>query len=309
MNIDDIDLKLDRVCTLELVYDSEIFVASRAIENAIPAFMRQEDDISYLLINFPKSFAEVQKNRLFLGRFKAVETGTHYVINERINHIEEWKVLTKIMELPSVVVNRMDINDGLFEINLRYSSHYSENLSSFISQFVENGLGRINNMGPSIGILQELNVIDKMFKLGILQVSIKLTSDQRRLFSFIGETDFGESCNNLINNDLIRALIYADDKIDNSNAEIVDIENRIYQVQLLDPILAKWRGKMNEFPVVRFRQFLRLKKDRLIILTVLPNNQIDVAYKAFFDSLDPADKNRAFLEFSSGFDIRILEEF
>lgn len=309
MNIEGMDLKLDRICTLDLLYDNEIFVASRAVEDTIPVSMSSEEDKAYLYINFPHSFADILRNKQFLSKFKAKETGTHYVISERINHIEEWKIINKIMEMPSVVVNRMDIKDGVFEINIRYSSRYSETLSDLVSQFVSNGSGSIENMGLSKGILHELSVLNDLFKLGMMEVSVKLTADERKAFSFIGENDFGESCNNLINNKFIKAIVYSDEKLDSPHAEILDSEKMIYQVQILDQILAKWRSDMNQFPVIRFRQFLRLKSDRLKVLTVMPKSQIDLAYKAFFDSMGTPSEKRGILEFSSDFDIDVLKQF
>ncbi len=309
MNIEGIDLKLDRVCTLGLLYNNEIFGATKSVEGAIPVFIRNEGDKSYLHINFPRSFADVARNRQFLSKFNAKESGTHYVINEKINHIEEWQILNKIMEAPSVVVNRMDIKDGIFEINMRYSSYYSETISDLVSQFIANGFGSIENMGLSKGILHELEVLNDMFELGMIEISVKFTADERKAFSFIGENDFGESRNNLLNNELIQALVYADEKINSTNAEIIESENKIYQVELLDPLLAKWRNDMNQFPVIRFRQFLRLKKDRLNVLTVMPKSQIDLACKSFFDSMDASIPKRGVLEFSSDFDIDILKQF
>lgn len=309
MNIEDIDRKLDRICTLGLVYNDEIFSATKSVDSTIPVFMRNEDDKSYLTINFPRSFADGARNRQFLSKFKAKETGTHYVISERINHIEEWKILNKIMETPSVVVNRMNIKDGIFKINIRYSSHHSEAISDLLSQFVSNGFGNIENMGLSKGILHELSVLNNIFELGMMGVTIKLTSDERKNFSFIGENDFGETCNNLINEGKIKALDYAVEQTDSTQSKIVDPEHRIYQVQIFDPIIAKWRGDMNEFPVIRFRQFLRLRRDRLNILTIMPKNQIELAYRAFFGSMITSSEKRGFLEFSSDFDIDILKNF
>lgn len=309
MNIESMNFKLDRVCTLELLYDNEIFIASRAVESMIPVFMSNEDDKTYLHINFPRSFADVLRNRQFLSKFKAKETGTHYVITERINHREEWKVINKIMEMPSVVVNRMDINDGVIQINIRYSSHYSETLSDLVSQFISNGFGSIENMGFSKGIIHELSVLNDMFKLGMIQVSVKLTADERKAFSFIRENDFGEACNNLLNNELIRALVYSDEKKDSPNAKIIDSETMIYQVQIYDQILARWRSDMNKLPVIRFRQFLRLKEDRLNVLTVMPKSQVNIASRAFFDSMDRSSEKRGFLEFSSDFDVEVLKQF
>ena len=214
-----------------------------------------------------------------------------------------------IMNSPSVVVNRMDISNGAFEISIRFSSKYSELLSRMFSDFTLDEIGRIKNVGPSKGIIYELEELQKTFDLGMTQISIHLSSEERKFLSHIETTDFGESCNNLINEESVRALIYADRNVDSDYLKLLDEKRGVYQISIMDPIITQWRRSMNEFPVVRFRQFLRLKDESIKILTVLPKNQLDLSYKTFFRAIENTSDQRAYLEFASDYDYQILKEF
>ena len=74
MHFADIDKILDRRVVLTMKQDNEIFLASREIEARIPINILEEENKKYMLINFPSSFGEVQKNRIFLKKYDAKVT-------------------------------------------------------------------------------------------------------------------------------------------------------------------------------------------------------------------------------------------
>ena len=136
MHFADIDKILDRRMVLTMKQDNEIFLASREIEARIPINILEEGDEKYMLINFPSSFGDVQKNRIFLKKYDAKNIGSHYVIRERINHVEKWKYIHEIMNLPSVVVNRINLKGGLIAFYFRYHHSVNNKISNVIQYFL-----------------------------------------------------------------------------------------------------------------------------------------------------------------------------
>ena len=80
-------------------------------------------------------------------------------------------------------------------------------------------------------------------------------------------------------------------------------------MNLIDSTLQGWREKLNRIPVIRFRQFLRIRNNDLHILTLLPYSQTDLAYRAFFEEIGESNRNNATLDFVSKYERSVILEF
>ena len=318
MHFADIDKILDRRMVLTMKQDNEIFLASREIEARIPINILEEGDKKYMLINFPSSFGEVQKNRIFLKKYDAKNIGTNYVIRERINHVEKWKYIQEIMNLPSVVVNRINLKGGLIAFYFRYHHSVKNKISNILSNYTDGDDGQIETMDPSPGILKILDRLDQFYSLGMVQVSIPLTEEERTLVGFvrddfIGESTnnliIGESTNNLISGNGINAIVYTGEPVENPQLNEIYGESGLYGMNLKDNTLQGWREKLNRIPVIRFRQFLRIRNNDLHILTLLPYSQTDLDYRAFFEEICENNRHNATLDFVSKYDRSVILDF
>ena len=306
MHFADIDKILDRRVVLTMKQDNEIFLASREIEARIPINILEEENKKYMLINFPSSFGEVQKNRIFLKKYDAKNIGSHYVIRERINHVEKWKYIQEIMNLPSVVVNRINLKGGLIAFYFRYHHSVKNKISNILSNYTDGDDGQIETMDPSPGILKILDRLDQFYSLGMVQVSIPLTEEERTLVGFVRDDFIGESTNNLISGNGINAIVYTGETVENPQLNEIYGESGLYGMNLIDNTLQGWREKLNRIPVIRFRQFLRIRNDNLHILTLLPYSQTDLAYRAFFEEICESNRHNATLDFVSKYDRNII---
>ncbi len=309
MRIADIDKILDRRMVLTMKQDNEIFLASREIEARIPINIIEEEDKKYMLINFPSSFGEVQKNRIFLKKYNAKNIGSHYVIKERINHVEKWKYIQEIMNLPSVVVNRINLKGGLIAFYFRYHHSVKNKISNILSGYTDGDEAQIETMDPSPGILKILDRLDQFYSLGMVQVSIPLTEEERNLVGFVRDDFIGESTNSLISGNGINAIVYTGGTVENPHLNEIYGESGLYEMSLKDNTLMGWREKLNRIPVIRFRQFIRILNHDLHILTLLPYSQTDLAYRAFFEELSESNRKDASLDFTCKYNRNVMENF
>lgn len=309
MHFADIDKILDRRMVLTMKQDNEIFQASKEIEARIPINILEEDDKKYILINFPGSFGEVQKNKIFLKKYEAKNIGSHYVIKERINHVDKWKYINEIMNVPSVVVNRINLKQGLIAFYFRFHHSVKNVISNILSNYTDGEDGWIETMDQTPGILKILDRLDQFYSLGMIQVSVPLSEEERKEVGFIRDDFIGESKNNFRSGNGISAIVYTGGVINNPHLDEIDGNYGLYSMNLEDQTLLGWREKLNTIPVIRFRQFVRIRNNELHILTLLPYSQIDLAYGAFFEEIGEINRHDATLYFASKYDRNIILDF
>ncbi len=309
MDFGDIDRVLDRRMVLTMKQDNEIFQASREVNARIPVTISDEEGKKFLYINFPGSFGEPQKNRIFLKRYDAKNIGSHYVIKSRINHVDKWRYINDLINVPSVVVNRINLKDGLLAFYFRYHHSVKNRISCILSKYTDGEEGQIESIGPSPGLLSILDRMQEVFTLGMIQISMPVDDNKDFSEHFLKEGYISESASNIHLDHGLKAVIYTGSRVDDKTLVEIDGNSGIYSVNFEDPILTEWRNRMMEIPVIRFRQFMRVEGNELKVITLLPYSQMDQAYRSFFQTMEGTGRDDISLDFSLKYNREIMLSF
>ncbi|MCL6014219.1 MAG: hypothetical protein M1323_01160 [Candidatus Thermoplasmatota archaeon] len=309
MDFGDIDRVLDRRMVLTMKQDNEIFQASREVNARIPVTISDEQGKKFLFINFPGSFGEPQKNRIFLKKYDAKNIGTHYVIKSRINHVDKWKYINDLINVPSVVVNRINLKDGLLAFYFRYHHSVKNRISCILSKYTDGEEGQIETIGPTPGLISIMDRMHEVFTLGMIQISIPVNDHRNFNEKFLKEGYISESSNNIHSGHGLSAIIYTGSAVDDNTLNVIDSKSGIYSVNFEDPMLTEWRNRMMDIPVIRFRQFMRIVDNELKVITMLPYSQIDQAYRSFFQTMEKTGNEDISLDFSLKYNREIMLSF
>ena len=181
MLVRDIDRKLDMRVILRVRQNTELFDLTREIKGKFPVFLFGRDGEIWMSTYFPK---EIKSNKLeiALKKFRGIEKENSFVIDSRINNVKDLKIINKLMEIPSFIVNRSDMNNGFLNIYARFHSSQlsmiSEDLSAY-TEDVENS--RVEWLGPNPGIIKTMDLINSEYPVSIVTYIIKLNGEDRTI--------------------------------------------------------------------------------------------------------------------------------
>ncbi len=82
------------------------------MEERIPAYTFTEEDKTYLRLFFPKTGKSNPALSPILSRNNMIEKRSYYSITERINNVEGMRMVARLLETPSVVLNNTYLLKG-----------------------------------------------------------------------------------------------------------------------------------------------------------------------------------------------------
>ena len=288
MIFQNIDKKLNMRVVLRVRQNTEFFNLTNEIPNRIPAYIYSVDGETWLSAYFPKNGKD-QRMKLIYNKFGAIEREDSYVINSRINNIQDLKIINELSEVKSFVMNRADMNGGFLNIYARFHRSELEEVSALLSEYMSDFKNsRIDWLGPSPGLMYIMNLINSDYPISLLTYNVPFRD---------GDAPLKEKCrdgiieikNNVTTRDEIRAVFYSDREVD--DLEPIDKENMIYSVILRNYFLNEVRKKANEKHLLRLRHFVRVDDGGLKVSVFIPSRIIYDLYSIVYELARSFDKH------------------
>jgi hypothetical protein len=286
MLVRDIDRKLDMRVILRVRQNTELFDLTREIKGKFPVFLFGRDGETWMSTYFPK---ETKSNKLeiALKKFRGIEKENSFVIDSRINNVKDLKIINKLMEIPSFIINRSDMNNGFLNVYARFHSSQlsmvSENLSVY-TEDIENS--RVEWLGPNPGIIKTMDLINSEYPVSVVTYIIKLNGEDRTMSELAHNVDsMAEMKNSQMSDGKFKAVLYSNSAsaglIEGVNA--ISKDDGIFELETGNDILATIRDASNSDHIMRLRYFVKPRDGNLEVTVFLPSAILYEYYSVLYN--------------------------
>ena len=286
MLVRDIDRKLDMRVILRVRQNTELFDLTREIKGKFPVFLFGRDGETWMSTYFPK---ETKSNKLeiALKKFRGIEKENSFVIDSRINNVKDLKIINKLMEIPSFIINRSDMNNGFLNVYARFHSSQlsmvSENLSVY-TEDIENS--RVEWLGPNPGIIKTMDLINSEYPVSVVTYIIKLNGEDRTMSELAHNVDsMAEMKSSQMSDGKFKAVLYSNSAsaglIEGVNA--ISKDDGIFELETGNDILATIRDASNSDHIMRLRYFVKPRDGNLEVTVFLPSAILYEYYSVLYN--------------------------
>ena len=286
MFIRDIDKKVDRRVVLRLRQSTDFFKSVMDLDMVLPVFIFSKGSETWMSTYFPKSEMS-QKMDLLIRKYNGVEKENSFVVDTRINNIQDLAIIDKFLDVPSFIVDRSDISNGFLNIQGRFHHSQSEKVSNLLSQLtVDSENARIDFIGPSDGLMSITDKTHSLYSLSVVGYRVPIEEEERPYTNIISdENSIAEMRNNRYCNGRISAVLYSNAPMEEElgNESIISAQDGIYQIEVPNKFHNLVRIAANERNILRTRYFIRKRADDLDIYVFLPTRGLYEYYSTLFE--------------------------
>ncbi|WP_075056474.1 hypothetical protein [Thermogymnomonas acidicola] len=189
MLVRDIDRALDVRVVVRVKQDTELMRMAAELRMKLPVFIYSRSGQLWMSTYVRKQDLDSRLS-MALRRMDCRETRDAYVVDERINNVEQMSVVQKLLEVPSFAMNRSDSMNGYVNIYARFHhSHInlvSEELVKFAGEdkVVLDWLG-----GPSPGITRIMDRINQEYRVTLVSYRVPGGDELPVLTGNLGEVE------------------------------------------------------------------------------------------------------------------------
>lgn len=285
MLVRDVDKRLDMRIVLKLRQDTDLFNSTRGITKKLPVYIYGKDETTWMATYFSKSDKN-SKMELIFKRFGATELENSFVVDSRINNVKDLKVINKLMEVPSFVINRSDMSDGFLNVYARFHNSQLKRVSELLAQYTaDTGNSRIDWLGPSNGILAITDLINREYPISLVSYRVPIGEEDSVLREIVCEQGvLAEARNNLNIGDKISAVLYSDHDISGKydGVETVSSKDGIYQVEIGNRFQNQVRLEANKKHIMRIRYFIKPRGNELELSVMMPETSVYEYYSILY---------------------------
>ena len=288
MLVRDIDRKLNRRLVISLKQSTELFEATKRFSGTLPATVFMEDNATYLNVFFPKDNENDTHFKILLRRFDAIERKDGYVVRDRINNIKDMRIVSDLLSVPSMVLNRLDIYKGEMHFYSRFHDNFSPEVSEALSRYsADNENTRIEWLGPSPGITSILELINSKYPISLLSYQVPVEQDDEILNNLIsGDQYLMEIENSQSTGNKFKMLVYSSKPVidpESRGFRTISDEDCIYETHGSNRFLSEIRRRANNIPVIRLRYFVKKLGNTMEAYLFIPTNQTHEYYSLLYD--------------------------
>lgn len=284
MKVKDIDKLLDMRLVLRLRQSTELFDATANISKPLPVFIYEDDGKMFMSTYFPKE-SDRKDLSLLLRKFEADEKEDSFVTTTRINNVKDLAIIGKLLDLPSMTLNRADMSSGFLNIYARFHSCNLGEVSHILSEYTSDlDNSRVEWLGPSPGIIQIMDLINSQYPVSLVTYEIKDDDNSSNCLSRAGnvlvEVKGTDSDNEF------QSVLYAgterEDKLPGGATRISPNEG-VYRYTFSNRFLGIVRDRANRAHIIRMRFFVKPLNGKLEVSTFLPTSQVYEYYSILYD--------------------------
>lgn len=286
MFIRDIDKKVDRRVVLRLRQSTDFFKSVMDLDMVLPVFIFGKRSETWMSTYFPKSEMS-QKMDLLIRKYNGVEKENSFVVDTRINNVQDLAIIDRFLDVPSFIVDRSDISNGFLNIQGRFHHSQSEKVSNLLSQLtVDSENARIDLLGPSDGIMSITDNTHSLYSLSVVGYRVPIEEEERTYTNIISdENSIAEMRNNRYCSGRISAVLYSSGSMEEEleHENIISAQDGLYQIEVPNKIHNLVRVASNERNILRTRYFIRKRADDLDIYVFLPTRGLYEYYSTLFE--------------------------
>ncbi|OWP56704.1 MAG: hypothetical protein B2I17_04415 [Thermoplasmatales archaeon B_DKE] len=157
MLIGEVDRLLDRQCTVSFTNDYQIFEISRKFGIKASSIVLLNSDNIEVFFYIQKGAERFREVKILLDAMNAREIYGNWVFSSKSDRYEELSIVSELIQVPSVSIDGIYLNEGYLSVNFRFHSHFNELVSPIVSSYVSKFQNfQIKRMGPSPGLINIL---------------------------------------------------------------------------------------------------------------------------------------------------------
>jgi|GEM_PF-1758013 hypothetical protein len=286
MLVRDIDRKLDMRVILRVRQNTELFDLTKEIKGKFPVFLFGRDGETWMSTYFPK---EPKNNKLeiALKKYHGIEKENSFVIDSRINNVKDLRIINKLMEIPSFIINRSDMNNGFLNIYARFHSSQLPMVSEDLSDYTEDmENSRVEWLGPNPGIMKTMDLINSEYPVSLVTYIIGLNGEDRTISELAHNVDsMAEIKNSNMKNGKFKAVLYSNSAsaglIEGVNA--ISKDEGIFELETGNDILDMIRDVSNSDHIMRLRYFVKPRDGNLEVTVFLPSAILYEYYSVLYN--------------------------
>ncbi len=281
MLIKDMDKALDMCLTLKVRQNTEFFKATADLGLKLPIFVYDKEGEIWLSTYFPKN-NKIQKLNMLLSKFNATERETSFVVDSPLSNEKEFLVISKLIEIPSLILNGSDLKDGFLNFYARFHSSEIKKVSSVLSKYAKDSRNiRLVRLGPSTGIMKIMSDINKEYSLSIVtfvtplnreDIYVKEIPDSPNI---IAEVKTSGAFRGDIN-----AIVYCDLPVE--GLPVIDAKSHLYQIELRTPFPFMVRNRANENHIMRTAYFGKMQSGKIEVTVFIPTDVLYEFYQVLY---------------------------
>ena len=286
MLVRDIDRKLDMRVILRLRQNTELFNLTRELKGKFPVFLFNRNEETWMSTYFPKE-QKNQRLEIVLKTLQGIEKENSFVIDSRINNVKDLRIVNKLIEIPSFIINRSDMNNGFLNIYARFHSTHlpdvSENLSAYTGD-LENS--RVEWLGPNPGIIKTMDLINSEYPVSLVTYVVKLEGENKALSELANNANtLVEIKNSQMSDGKFQAVMYSNSDLTKliKGINVISKEDGIFEMPLTDEILELVRDASNRDNIMRLRFFIKPKDGNLEVTVFLPSSLLYEYYSVLYN--------------------------
>ena len=303
MRISTADGKLDKQCILAIRLRSEIFDLLSRTDERFQAYIFTESTDLYLQLFFQKTSKSSTVISPILSRREVIQKRMYYTIAERIKKQENMKIITDLLDAPSVALNNTYMIGNELFIDFRFSSSKMPEIHEILSGLVgispDFRIVRMTACRPMRARMEDLN---RYFPLSIVKYSLIAPTDDPLVSTLnrLSEETVGEIVGASIYADGLKVIIFSTTSLAENGFIVISQKDNIYEAYFKVPKLMGMRMQMGEARIPRFQVFLSIMEGRLYVTSFVPSSEAEEYISILFRSLMGEPESKAALEYYSG---------
>ena len=180
MKISEINAKLDRRCVIAVKQHTGIFELIARMDQRIPAYTFAEEDKTYIQLFFQKSGKPAPSMNPILSRKGMVEKRSYYSITERINNVEGMKIISNLLEAPSIALNDAYLLRDELYLDFRFHRSKLHEINDILSGVIgKNQNFRIVNLTHSRSLRERMDSMHRQTPLAVVRYSMNFPDDSK----------------------------------------------------------------------------------------------------------------------------------
>ena len=235
---------------------------------------------------FPRE-QKSQRLEIVLNKFHGIEKENSFVIDSRINNVKDLKIVNKLIEIPSFIINRSDMNNGFLNIYARFHSanlpDVSENLTDYTGD-LENS--RVEWLGPNPGIIKTMDLINSEYPVSLVTYIVKLEGENKELSELADKANtLVEIKNSQMSNGKFKAVMYSNSDLTKliEGINVISKDDGIFEMALTNEILESVRDASNREHIMRLRFFIKPNGSNLEVTVFLPSSLLYEYYSVLYN--------------------------
>ncbi len=285
------DKKLDMKGTFSFSLDTDLNEITRKFGIKIIARIRRHKDSAKAVLNIPYSDGKTTELSEKLKKFNPKTGNDGFLASLDITRSKFLDSFSNFVNIPSVIVDAVLIEDGLTRVYFRFHRSASKNISnSFASDWSRYDMFSIELLGPNDGYEESFRTISRKVSLYSVEVKCRVPGNDMDITGDIAMSTFGSAWEREVKYLIagnIQAIYYDNHSLlKNDSKDVVEISTSegIYQATFINPIIEYYIREAENRQIVTLALPQRLVGNQFSFDVVIPKMQLTEFYSLIFES-------------------------